>query len=55
MLADNVLWSGELANLANQDEDTVALRAFNHHLLADERIELSMLPLADGLSLACKR
>jgi predicted O-methyltransferase YrrM len=52
---DNTLWGGEVADPANRDEDTVALREFNDALLADPRIDLSLLPLADGLTLARRR
>jgi len=55
ILVDNVLWSGRVADDADQDPDTLALRAFNRKLHHDERIDLSMLPLADGLTLARKR
>ncbi len=55
LLADNVLWSGAVSDPSNQDDDTVALRDYNDHLLGDDRIELSLLPLADGLSLALKK
>lgn len=55
MLVDNVLWSGTVADEANQEPDTLALRAFNRHVHQDDRVELSMLPLADGLSLLLKR
>ena len=55
ILVDNVLWSGRVADQGDQDADTLALRAFNKRLLDDERIDLSMLPVADGLSLARKR
>ncbi|MGS1127460.1 class I SAM-dependent methyltransferase [Rhodanobacter sp. UC4437_H4] len=51
---DNVLWSGAVAQPA-ADEDTRALQALNDKLHHDERIDLSMLPLGDGLSLARKR
>lgn len=51
---DNVLWSGAVAQPA-QDADTRALQALNDKLHRDERIDLSMLPLGDGLSLARKR
>ena len=51
---DNVLWSGAVARPA-QDADTRALQALNDKLHHDERIDLSMLPLGDGLSLARKR
>lgn len=55
ILVDNVLWSGSVANPQDQEPDTVALRAFNQHVLDDERVDMSMLPLADGLTLALKR
>ncbi|HXD37202.1 MAG TPA: class I SAM-dependent methyltransferase [Rhodanobacter sp.] len=51
---DNVLWSGAVAQPA-QDADTRALQALNDKLHRDERIDYSMLPLGDGLSLARKR
>lgn len=51
---DNVLWSGRVAQPAD-DADTAALQAFNIKLHNDERIDLSLLPLGDGLTLARKR
>jgi predicted O-methyltransferase YrrM len=55
LLADNVLWSGRVADSSQQDRNTSALRAFNARLRSDRRIWLSMLPLADGLTLAMKK
>jgi len=52
---DNVLWSGRVANAKNQEADTVAIRALNAKLHRDQRITLSMIPIADGLTLALKR
>ena len=52
---DNVLWNGDVVNADSQDADTRAIRAFNEKLHHDERIDLSLLPIADGLTLARKR
>ena len=52
---DNVLWSGEVANKEAQDELTVALRKFNDKLHKDERVDLVMLSVGDGVTLARKR
>jgi predicted O-methyltransferase YrrM len=52
---DNVLWSGSVIDPAVQDADTRAIRAFNEKLHGDERVWLSMLPVRDGLTLACKK
>jgi predicted O-methyltransferase YrrM len=54
-LIDNTLWSGKVADPEVADADTVALRHFNEVLHRDERIDLSLLPLGDGLTLARKR
>ena len=55
VMLDNVLWGGDVADAKKHDADTEALRAVNTKLLGDERVDLSMLPLADGLTLARKR
>jgi predicted O-methyltransferase YrrM len=44
-----------VADLEVSDGDTVALRRFNEHLHADARIDLSLVPIGDGLTLARKR
>ena len=54
VLVDNVLWSGAVADENDRSEDTVALRAFNARLCDDTRIELSMLPVGDGLTITRK-
>jgi len=51
---DNVLWNGKVAK-PTQDEDTAALQALNDKLHRDERVDLAMLPIGDGLTLARKR
>ena len=55
IVVDNTLWSGRVADPADADVDTVALRQFNAHLHRDERVDLSLLPVGDGLTLARKK
>ncbi len=54
ILVDNVLWNGNVADPGAADPETMAIREFNRMLYRDERVELCMLPLADGLTLAMK-
>ncbi|MCP6762513.1 MAG: class I SAM-dependent methyltransferase [Fischerella sp. CENA71] len=51
---DNVLWSGRVADPQEQDNRTNKIRAFNQKLHQDQRITLSMVAIADGLTLAMK-
>jgi predicted O-methyltransferase YrrM len=55
ILVDNVLWSGRVIDPEVTDPQTEAIRSFNQKLTTDDRIDLSVLPLADGLTLALKR
>jgi predicted O-methyltransferase YrrM len=52
---DNTLWSGAVADPGDHAADTLAIREFNDRLLADQRIDLSLLPIGDGLTLARRR
>ena len=52
---DNVLWSGTVADPANNEASTVAIRELNDLVTADPRVESVMLPVADGITLARKR
>lgn len=54
MAFDNTLWGGDVAKPAD-DDDTRALQALNDKLHRDERIDVAMLPIGDGLTLARKR
>ncbi|MBI2383086.1 MAG: class I SAM-dependent methyltransferase [Gammaproteobacteria bacterium] len=52
---DNTLWSGRVADPAAGDEDTAAIRQFNERVAADPRVDLCLVPIADGLTLLRKR
>lgn len=52
---DNVLWFGSVADPQDQDKRTIAIREFNQQLHQDQRVEISMLAIADGLTLAWKK
>jgi caffeoyl-CoA O-methyltransferase len=51
---DNTLWRGDVARPA-RDDDTRALQALNDKLHADERVDLALLPIGDGMTVARKR
>jgi len=55
ILVDNVLWMGRVADVSVDDEQTAAIRSFNAQVAADERVDCSMIPLSDGLTLLRKR
>jgi caffeoyl-CoA O-methyltransferase len=52
---DNTLWDGTVADPDDQSADTLAIRAFNESLHRDDRVDLSLVPIGDGLTLARKR
>jgi caffeoyl-CoA O-methyltransferase len=52
---DNVLWNGSVADPEKTDADTQAIRELNQKLRDDERVDISMVPIGDGLTLARKR
>lgn len=52
IVVDNTLWSGRVADPEERDADTRALRAFNDALHRDPRVDLALLPVGDGLTLA---
>lgn len=49
---DNVLWDGRVADASVNDDSTVAIRELNAQIADDERVDVVMLPVADGLTLA---
>tara|TARA_R110002124_G_scaffold61962_4_gene169558 strand:- start:75796 stop:76458 length:663 start_codon:yes stop_codon:yes gene_type:complete len=52
---DNVLWNGRVIDPSDDTVDTKAIRAFNAGLKDDDRVTISLLSVADGLTLARKR
>jgi predicted O-methyltransferase YrrM len=48
---DNVLWSGRVIDASDIDEETQAIRDLNADLATDERVDIAMVPIADGLTL----
>lgn len=55
ILVDNVLWNGSVIDIADESADTNAIRQFNQKIYQDKRIEISMIPVADGITLARKK
>ncbi len=55
ILIDNVLWNGEVLNQNNQTADTRAIRELNDFLPGDNRVDVVMLPIADGLTICRKK
>lgn len=52
---DNVLWGGSVVDDKDNSEDTVAIRELNRYIHNDDRVDISMLPIGDGLTLARRR
>jgi caffeoyl-CoA O-methyltransferase len=55
ILVDNVLWGGRVLDPDANEDDTKAIKAFNDVVASDDRVDVVMLPLADGLTIARKR
>lgn len=55
ILVDNVLWNGRVLDSATDDPDTRAIQAFNRQVQGDTRVDLSLVPIGDGLTLLRKR
>lgn len=55
VVVDNVLWGGSVIDSQDQEADTLAIRDFNRKLQQDRRVDLSLVPIGDGLTLARKR
>ena len=55
LVVDNVLWSGRVMDPSVVDPDTVALREFNARVVTDDRVEVVMLSIGDGVTLVRRR
>lgn len=55
ILIDNALWGGRVMDSSLVDSDTTAIRSLNNQLHGDERVDISLLPIGDGLMMARKR
>lgn len=52
---DNTLWGGSVADTSKNDDDTQAIRQLNDKLPRDSRVDISMVPIGDGLTLVHKK
>ena len=55
MVVDNTLWSGRVADPAEDDDSTRAIRALNDHVLADPRVENVLLTVRDGMNVVWRK
>lgn len=55
ILFDNTLWSGRVLEQSADSPDTRAIQALNRQLKTDQRVDLTLLPIGDGLTLCRKR
>lgn len=55
MLIDNVLWGGSVVDPTKHDEETRTIRSLNRHIHADDRVDMSLVPIGDGLTIVRKR
>jgi caffeoyl-CoA O-methyltransferase len=55
LVVDNVLWHGEVVTAAPSSAEGTAIQRFNEHVRTDSRVELVMLTLGDGVTIARKR
>ncbi len=55
ILVDNVLWNGSVIDDKDDSADTHAIRLFNQKIFKDDRVDISMIPVGDGITLARKK
>lgn len=54
LIVDNVLWDGSVADVSHQEPSTIAIRKLNETIFRDNSVDISMVPIADGISLIRK-
>jgi len=54
ILIDNTLWGGSVVDDSDHEPSTEAIRSFNIFVHEDQRVEMVLLPIGDGLTLARK-
>ncbi len=55
ILVDNTLWYGTVADTGNTDPVAAEIRSFNAHVNSDDRVDVVVIPIADGLSIITRR
>lgn len=55
IVIDNVLWSGKVLDKSTSDEETVSIKALNEKIIADETVDISMVPIGDGITIVRKK
>ena len=55
IIIDNMLWGGDVVDLSNNDTQTETIKSLNEKIKKDERVDFSLLPIADGLSFIRKK
>ena len=55
LMIDNVLWGGAVADPEQNDPDTLALKLLNEKIVSDDRVDMVLLPVSDGVTLILKR
>jgi predicted O-methyltransferase YrrM len=56
ILVDNVLWYGRVADpTMDEDKRTQAIKQINHQIYHDDRVQISLIPIGDGLTIARKK
>ncbi|CAO2199878.1 unnamed protein product [Urochloa humidicola] len=54
IVMDNVLWYGRVADPLVDDQKTISIRNFNKKVLEDKRVDISMVPIGDGMTICRK-